>query len=64
MELNGDNQVMKVEAQHVKTLEETEREAIIESLNRNGGRRKATAQELQISERTLYRKIKLYNLDR
>ena len=64
MELNGDNQVMEVEAQHVKTLEETEREAIIESLNRNGGRRKATAQELQISERTLYRKIKLYNLDR
>ncbi len=64
VELGGDGQVVDVEATHVKTLEETERDTIIESLNRNGGRRKATAQELQISERTLYRKIKLYNLDR
>ena len=64
VELRGDGQVVDVEATHVKTLEETERDTIIESLNRNGGRRKATAQELQISERTLYRKIKLYNLDR
>lgn len=64
VELGDDNQVMDVEATHVKTLEETERDTIIESLNRNGGRRKATAQELQISERTLYRKIKLYNLDK
>ena len=57
-------QVVDVEATHVKTLEETERDTIIESLNRNNGRRKATAQELQISERTLYRKIKQYNLDK
>ena len=64
VELDGVGQVMDVEATHVKTLEETERDTIIESLNRNGGRRKATAQELQISERTLYRKIKLYNLDK
>lgn len=61
---HNDATVMDVEATHVKTLEETERDTIIESLNRNGGRRKATAQELQISERTLYRKIKLYNLDK
>ena len=64
VELDGVGQVLDVEATHVKTLEETERDTIIESLNRNGGRRKATAQELQISERTLYRKIKLYNLDK
>ena len=64
VELTPDSGVMDVEATHVKTLEETERDTIIESLNRNGGRRKATAQELQISERTLYRKIKLYNLDK
>ena len=43
---------------------ETERDTIIESLSRNNGHRKATAQELQISERTLYRKIKQYNLDK
>ncbi|MBR1881454.1 MAG: sigma-54-dependent Fis family transcriptional regulator [Muribaculaceae bacterium] len=55
--------VLDVEATHVRTLEETERDTIKESLARNGGRRKLTAQELQISERTLYRKIKLYNLD-
>ena len=45
------------------TLEETERETIRRSLEANGGRRKATAQELNISERTLYRKIKEYGLE-
>lgn len=46
-----------------RTLEDTERETIRESLERNGGRRKATAAELHISERTLYRKIKEYGLE-
>lgn len=46
-----------------RTLEETERETILQSLERNGGRRKATAKELNISERTLYRKIKEYGLE-
>ncbi len=45
------------------TLEDTERETIRRSLEKNGGRRKATAQELNISERTLYRKIKEYGLE-
>ena len=36
---------------------------IIESLKRNKGNRKKTAMELDISERTLYRKIKDYGLD-
>ncbi len=45
------------------TLEDTERETIKQSLERNGGRRKATAKELNISERTLYRKIKEYGLE-
>lgn len=45
------------------TLEETERETIRRSLERNGGRRKATAAELNISERTLYRKIKEYGIE-
>ena len=49
---------------HIKTLDETERETIIEALYRNGGRRKKTAEELNISERTLYRKIKQYGLER
>ncbi len=46
-----------------RTLEETERETIRRSLERNGGRRKATAAELNISERTLYRKIKEFGLE-
>lgn len=45
------------------TLEDTERETIRRSLEKNGGRRKATARELKISERTLYRKIKEYGLE-
>lgn len=46
-----------------RSLEDNEREAIRESLERNGGRRKATADELNISERTLYRKIREYGLE-
>lgn len=45
------------------TLEETERETIRRALERNGGRRKATARELNISERTLYRKLKGYGIE-
>ncbi|MDE6178435.1 MAG: sigma-54 dependent transcriptional regulator [Duncaniella sp.] len=45
------------------TLEDTERETIMRALERNGGRRKQTAAELNISERTLYRKIKEYGLE-
>lgn len=45
------------------TLEDREREAIRSALERHDGRRKAAAAELQISERTLYRKIKEYGLE-
>lgn len=50
-------------APQIATLEETEKETIRRSLRKNDGRRKATAKELNISERTLYRKIKEYGLD-
>lgn len=53
-----------VDVAQVKTLDETERETIAEALSRNHGRRKRTAEELNISERTLYRKIKQYNLEK
>lgn len=52
-----------VAGQEHMTLEDTEKETIKNSLARNGGRRKKTAQELNISERTLYRKIKEYGLE-
>lgn len=45
------------------TLEDTEKETIRKALLRNHGKRKKTAEELKISERTLYRKIKEYNLE-
>lgn len=49
--------------EHPASLEDTERETIRKALARNNGKRKKTAAELQISERTLYRKIKEYNLE-
>ncbi|MBR4963719.1 MAG: sigma-54-dependent Fis family transcriptional regulator [Muribaculaceae bacterium] len=45
------------------SLEEAEKEMIKKSLERNNGKRKKCAEELKISERTLYRKIKEYNLE-
>ena len=44
------------------SLQDKEIEMIRKSLERNHGKRKAAARELGISERTLYRKIKQYNL--
>lgn len=45
------------------SLQDKELELIIKALERNGGKRKEAAKELGISERTLYRKIKQYDLD-
>lgn len=45
------------------TLEEAEREAVAAALRRNNGDKKLTAQQLNISPRTLYRKIREYGLD-
>lgn len=45
------------------TKESVQRDAIIKALKRHGGRRKDTARELFISERTLYRKIKELGID-
>ncbi len=42
----------------VMTKEKMQREAIVKALKRNGGKRRETAKELFMSERTLYRKIK------
>lgn len=45
------------------TMQEVERDMIIKALERNDGSRRQAARELQISERTLYRKINEYELD-
>ena len=44
------------------TMEDIQRESIRLALERNNGSRKMTANELKMSERTLYRKIKEYGL--
>lgn len=56
-------QVAEVDNEATMSLEDTERETIRRSLERNDGKRKKTAEELKISERTLYRKIKEYGLE-
>lgn len=49
--------------EEVMSLENAEKEMIRKALIRSHGKRKVAAQELKISERTLYRKIKEYNLE-
>ncbi|MDV6168832.1 sigma-54 dependent transcriptional regulator [Flavobacterium sp. DG1-102-2] len=51
-----------VEEEETLRLDEIEIELIKKALERNKGKRKAAADELGISERTLYRKIKQYDL--
>ena len=45
------------------SLEKKEKEMIVKALRRNSNKRKYAAQALGISERTLYRKIKQYEID-
>ena len=52
----------EIEVEETLSLQEKEVELIKKSLERNRGKRKAAAAELGISERTLYRKIKQYDL--
>ena len=52
----------EIEEEETLSLQEKEVELIKKSLDRNRGKRKAAAAELGISERTLYRKIKQYDL--
>lgn len=47
-----------------RSLDEMEQEVIEKALARYGGKRRPVAEELGISERTLYRKIKEYGLEK
>jgi len=53
----------EIKEEETLSLQDKELELIIKALERNNGRRKAAAKELGISERTLYRKIKQYDLE-
>jgi DNA-binding NtrC family response regulator len=54
--------VTNIEDVNDLNLIDIQRETIQRALNKNKGNRKATAIELGLSERTLYRKIKEYGL--
>lgn len=51
-----------IEVEESLSLEEREKELIIKALEKHNGKRKYAAKELGISERTLYRKIKEYDI--
>ena len=51
------------EQQRSLSLQDMEQQMIMKALEKHRGRRKAAAKELDISERTLYRKIKEYGLE-
>jgi len=61
---NEDNYLIAetIDDEETLKLEEKEIQLIKKALERNSGKRKAAADELGISERTLYRKIKQYDL--
>ena len=45
------------------SLDDVEKKTILLALERNRGKRRNAAKELNISERTLYRKIKEYGIE-
>ena len=51
------------EAEESLSLEEKEKEMIIKALKKNNNKRKYAAKDLGISERTLYRKIKQFEIE-
>jgi len=62
---NNDNEyefAETIDADESLSIQDKEIELIKKSLERNSGKRKLAAKELGISERTLYRKIKQYDL--
>ncbi|MGX8682870.1 MAG: sigma-54 interaction domain-containing protein [Bacteroidales bacterium] len=64
--LQNDDNIQDTEAleeAETMTLDEVEKEMIKKALEKHRGRRRAAAKELNISERTLYRKIKVYGLE-
>ena len=56
------NYIQEVKAIESLSIQEKELELIKKSLEKHAGKRKLAAKELGISERTLYRKIKQFDL--
>ena len=60
---DADAEEVKAEEPESLNLNDLGRQMLEKALERNGGNRKKAAQELGISDRTLYRRIKQYGLD-
>lgn len=62
---DGDDDIQDTEEyiEEPLSLNEVEKETIQRALEKNKGKRRAAARDLNISERTLYRKIKEYELE-
>ena len=60
---DDDIQDTEVYVEETLSLNEVEKDMIKRALAKHGGRRRGAAADLNISERTLYRKIKEYNLE-
>ena len=60
---NGTHEVIIENEEETLSLQEKEKDLIIKALKKHNGRRKKAADELGISERTLYRKIKQYDIE-
>ena len=62
--LNGSNDIHQhVEVEESLSIMDKEKELIIKALKKHRGKRKDASSDLGISERTLYRKLKEYNID-
>lgn len=62
-EIDDDIQDTEEYVEESLSLDEMEKEVIRKALDRHHGKRKSASKDLNISERTLYRKIKEYGLD-
>ena len=60
----NDNENANIYESDSLNLNDIGRQVVEKALERNGGNRKKAAQELGISDRTLYRRIKQYGLDK
>ncbi|MCQ2066505.1 MAG: sigma-54 dependent transcriptional regulator [Bacteroidaceae bacterium] len=60
---DDDIQDTEVYVEETLSIDDVEKDLIRRALQKHNGRRKNAARELHISERTLYRKIKEYNLE-
>jgi transcriptional regulator with PAS, ATPase and Fis domain len=62
--IDEDENINVEELEDTLSLDEVEKEMISKALMKHHGKRKFAAKDLNISERTLYRKIKEYGLDK